>query len=359
VVLKGRGTDVFGRVARLEWDAGGAGTFREAPGGILAIKLPTSPTAAYPCVLRVTDDDGQVGLDTLRITVVPYKRLAPSKAARLAHVFEAVGGKLYALGGRHADVAPMVEEYDPAADAWRFRSPMPTPRAEFASASVDGRIYTLGGRSIVDGKQILGPVLTVESYEPATDTWHKLAPVPLDLPAMTTFGYQGRVYLFGEVWRSGRLPVLLEYDPGTDAWRELPAPKYAPSAVAVVGDRIFCLVNENQPRYVVRLHEFDLAGNVFTEREPLSSRAGGYRTAVVDGKLLLLGGTAHDRQGATERVDVYHPDRNAWTSGRAMGVVRSDHAVVSFDGRVFLHGGTRWNSWTVTDQQELDVFWPL
>src|SRR5665647_1188640 len=74
-----------------------------------------------------------------------------------------VGGKIYVIGGAHANIPgkPMteplwagvpqivvgtVEEYDPATNTWRARAPMPTGRNHFYAGVVDGKIYAVNGR---------------------------------------------------------------------------------------------------------------------------------------------------------------------------------------------------------------------
>jgi hypothetical protein len=65
--LHGAGTDVYGKVLLYEWDIGGAGHFG-ATGSDTSFSAPKVP-GVFPCILRVTDDDGLSGFDTLFITV--------------------------------------------------------------------------------------------------------------------------------------------------------------------------------------------------------------------------------------------------------------------------------------------------
>src|SRR5471032_62170 len=91
-----------------------------------------------------------------------WKVLAPMPTKRGSPVAVAVGGKIYVIGG--AAMAPgssepsvlptrphlalgTVEEYDPAANTWRARTPMPTPRNHATAGAVNGKIYVIGGRS--------------------------------------------------------------------------------------------------------------------------------------------------------------------------------------------------------------------
>ena len=65
-----------------------------------------------------------------------------------------------------------VEEYDPVNNTWRARTAMPTPRNHATTGAVNGKIYVLGGRV---GAAFISAgssnVDVVEEYDPATDAW--------------------------------------------------------------------------------------------------------------------------------------------------------------------------------------------
>ncbi len=65
--LRGAGVDGFGKIVRWEWDIGGTGLFQAGRPDTL-IQAPDS-SGVFPCVLRVTDDDGKQAYDTLIVTV--------------------------------------------------------------------------------------------------------------------------------------------------------------------------------------------------------------------------------------------------------------------------------------------------
>jgi N-acetylneuraminic acid mutarotase len=64
------------------------------------------------------------------------------------------------------------EEYDPQADRWRTRAPMPTPRSGIAAAALNGRIFVFGGESPS------GTFGETESYEPVKNEWRSWTPMP-------------------------------------------------------------------------------------------------------------------------------------------------------------------------------------
>src|ERR1700686_5240406 len=107
-----------------------------------------------------------------------WKALAPLPTKRGSAVAAVVGDKIYVIGGAAnlpgseamalmptvpQEVLGTVEEYDPASNTWRARSPMPTPRNHAAAGAVNGKIYVIGGRV---GAAFIG-VASVVSVVPA------------------------------------------------------------------------------------------------------------------------------------------------------------------------------------------------
>lgn len=73
--LEGTAADRYGRIEKMEWDIGGTGRFFEVKGGDTAVIAPSVPDDGFLSVLRVTDNRGLIGLDTVRIFVVPVRHL--------------------------------------------------------------------------------------------------------------------------------------------------------------------------------------------------------------------------------------------------------------------------------------------
>ena len=77
-------------------------------------------------------------------------------------------------------------------DSWTQATPMPTPRADFRAATVDGMIYVIGG-TVGEGTALS----IIEVYDPAMDFWTTKTPMP------TARGYYGmgeiggKIYIFG------------------------------------------------------------------------------------------------------------------------------------------------------------------
>ena len=58
-----------GAIVKWEWKIGPMGDFQTSNSGDTTVILPAAAQAAYPCVLRVTDNDGNISTDTLIVAV--------------------------------------------------------------------------------------------------------------------------------------------------------------------------------------------------------------------------------------------------------------------------------------------------
>lgn len=156
-------------------------------------------------------------------------------------------GQLYAIGGEGLEgVSGAVERYDPAQDTWIRLASKPTAVTEAQGAVLSGRIYVPGGRD-AQGR----PADVLEAYEMESNRWITVASLPRPLSAYALAAFEGDIYLFGGWDGSTYRDEILRYDAGTDRWEEigqLPFP-WAYVGAVVARDRILLLggVNEGGP----------------------------------------------------------------------------------------------------------------
>jgi N-acetylneuraminic acid mutarotase len=155
-----------------------------------------------------------------------------------------VDGKVYVIGGYTTGVSDLVEVNDPAINTWRGRAALPTARALLAAAVVGGKIYAIGGRD--NNGQALQ---VVEEYDPQTDRWRDRAPMPTARwGAAAAVGQNGRIYVFGGATAGFPRDVVEEYDPQANSWRTmqpLSSPREGAAAVTGQDGRIYLLGGYN------------------------------------------------------------------------------------------------------------------
>ena len=157
-----------------------------------------------------------------------WAKKAPMRFARSELQAAAVDGKIYVVGGGRTDMRdgkPFenqangdTDEYDPKADSWRVRTPMPEGGTHNSIAVLDGKIYIAGGFA---GRQHTLPTASVYSYDPAADTWRKLASLSGPRAAISLAAVDGKVHAIGGrvMGEETTIPTHEDYDPTSDSSR--------------------------------------------------------------------------------------------------------------------------------------------
>ena len=177
--------------------------------------------------------------------------------------FTVLDGRIHVIGGNaedhvhgpeHGDVADdnsvgTHEAYDPATDSWVRLAPMPTPRNHLGAAAVDGRIHAVLGRADGDMEMTVH-----EIYDPATDSWTSGPDVPTGRSGVAVVSHGGQLYAFGGETFGDDARTFDDaerFDPRTGEWDILPPMPTARHGLgaAVVGDAIHVISGGPQPAF--------------------------------------------------------------------------------------------------------------
>ncbi|WAR03750.1 KLH20-like protein [Mya arenaria] len=199
-------------------------------------------------------------------------------------------------------VSNMFFVFDHTSLSWVQKAKMQIPRCMFDLTIVDGYGYAVGGMD--------GTVLSsVERYDPCSNTWSLLAPLPQPLRFTTSVSLKGKLYVFGGENSETIVNTAYRYDPCSDTWTEL---------VAMATGRV-------------------LAGSV-----------------VHHGKIYVIGGNGKvsDKwkreylpEYCVSSVEIYDPDSNSWSPGPELPNALCGAGVVKFGGTILIVGGEDDKSW--------------
>ena len=228
---------------------------------------------------------------------------------------------------------------------WTTKSQMPTPRLEFSSAVVDGKIYIIGGRDANDTNTPKQVVSTVEVYNPATDSWATGPSLPVALANQMTIAVNGKIYAIGgnEEFATDTRDVVQEFDPATQQWTpKTPMPDQRASAAVSVNNGLIYIVAGAGPGVTYNsLLWYDPVADTWNAGSPLSQARTGPGGATVDGQILVYGGyssTYIPDGGYLKSVESYDPAMDSW-SARADGNPRRDFGVTVLDNLMYVFGG--------------------
>lgn len=297
-----------------------------------------------------------------------WVKLAPFPEASEEVYGVAASGKLYVFGGLAPGWKPkgLVFEYDPASDQWTKKNPMPLPAHHTALAEANGKIYVMGGFvAPQSGPPMWVPIDNAWEYDPANDTWKALPPMPTKRGSPVAATVDGKIYVIGgasthpgskETGLHPRRPhrsvdTNEMYDPATNTWatrRTMPTARNH-SAIGVVNNKIYVIGGRIGAAFMTTpatsidlVEEYDPATDQWgplkrsmpTPRSAMS--AGTYR-----GKIYVAGGEMRDEKiwGAFTVVEALDPVANRWSVMPSLAVPRHGHAVAVVGNRLHVVSG--------------------
>jgi len=225
--------------------------------------------------------------------------------------------------------------------SWMMKTHMPAPRGELAVTVLDGRLYALAGAA-----QGQDATPLAQAYNPATDTWQTLAPIPQGLSHAGATSLNGKVYVVGGFTanvHAGAVDSVFEYDPARNAWRKLASMSSPRGSVGVVAldGKVHAIGGRGLDKVTVRTHEvYDPASDKWSPAAPLPVARDHLAAIAVDGKIHVIGGRkANNTTDNTAFHDIYDPRTNTWAKAAPMPTARSAMAVVLYKGMILVDGG--------------------
>lgn len=176
-----------------------------------------------------------------------------------------VGDKLYVAGGApqtfgvslEGSAYDRLEIYDFEDEAWETGPDMPVPRHHAVGVGLGGRFYVAGGRAgLLDTNNDTPPSDEFDRYDPVSEEWERLPPLPLGAGFMGITTAAGKVVIVGgedqQQWEDGggwATPSAWAFDPSTDRWQRLPDLNVERRGMGAVtaGDRIYVLMGSYCP----------------------------------------------------------------------------------------------------------------
>ena len=317
-----------------------------------------------------------------------WVKLAPFPEPSEELLGAAAGGKMYVFAGLGPAYKPkgLVYEYDPATDKWAKKKPMALPAHHLAITEHDGKIYAFGGFVLPQsGPPAWVPTNNAWEYDPATDSWKALAPMPTKRGAASAAVVGDKIYVIGgAVPGPGQSAVVAarphrstdaveEYDPAKNTWRaraSMPTPRNHAFAGAVngkiyvIGGRVgaaFIAAGQDSSTNIGVIEAYDPTTDTWSQalrRMPTARSAGA--GGVYGGRIYITGGEYQDyRMMATLRsFEAYDPATNTWATLPSLPVSRHGLAGAVIGNRLHMVSGDVQSagSGVHVDTEEHDAF---
>ena len=268
-----------------------------------------------------------------------------------------------------------VYQYDPRADRWTRKAPIPAPVHHMAVTELDGMIYGFGGYKTPDqGPDDWQPVAFAWRYDPVADAWSALAPLPQARGAAAASVLNGRIYIAGgshACHRKGQPAAqgaphtssasVFVYDPATDTYGHA-----APLLTArnhhlleTLGGKLYALggrVGSSNAftfsNKIDLVEEYDPADDTWWPKSRMLAAHGGMLSCVHDGALYVSGGDG------LRMIEKYDVAADRWTVAAELPRPRLGASGGCIDGRLYVvtgHVRTATGSEPVADNIAIDL----
>ncbi len=264
-----------------------------------------------------------------------WRILARSPEARQEVSYVQVNGLFYLAGG-----SMLHEVYNPATDAWSTVKPLPKRLDHIQGVVVGGKIYYIGGLAGWPEPA----VSTVHIYDPGRDTFTQGAAMP-DGRGRGAGGvavYDGRIYYAGGLHEGKAVGWFDVYDPATDSWdtlTDMPTPRDHFQA-AVVDGLFYAIggrdttINATTPV----VEAFDFATGAWSVLDTsLPTPRGGFATAILGEEILTIGGEGGGK--AYDTVEAYNTKTNTWRTLTPMPTARHGIQAAVCNSGVYIAAG--------------------
>lgn len=243
-------------------------------------------------------------------------------------------------------VFDVVEVYDPGTDTWTTGTPIPNSgRAAHAGCVIEGKIYIFGGDEGYNW------VPYVEEYDPAADTWTSKEPIPQDegmgVGMFTCSAVHNKACISGG-WGAENGAVVGEYNPKKDRWtilKEMNSGRYDAAAIAHNG-KLYVIGGCPERAAIAcqnplnSIEEYNPLANTWTilptvmptPRNKLSC-------CIFKGKYFAIGGADSKGDGMTT-IEEYDPETGTWTSRLPMPTGQRDFGTAVVDGKIYIIGSS-------------------
>ena len=264
-----------------------------------------------------------------------------------------VNGKIYLLGGR--GIKP-VNEYDPKKDTWTALNASPIEMSHFQAVTYKNEIYVLG--ALTGSYPHEAPIPDIYIFNPVKNEWRKGDPIPKERlrGAAGAFVLNNKIYLVCGIqdghW-DGQVAWFDEYDPATGKWKILPdAPRARDHVQVAVADNHLLIAggrlssaktNQVLNTTIKETDLYDFATGKWTTLDPennIPTMRAGHTAVALGNKVLLIGGESGAQEAAHAEVEAFNMQTRKWERFPSLHQGRHGTQAVMLNKKIYVAAGS-------------------
>jgi N-acetylneuraminic acid mutarotase len=242
--------------------------------------------------------------------------------------------------------------FDPKSETYEELAPLPRPLNHVGVVVYHGDLYVLGGY----GERVDAQTSDrFYRYDPDTDRWSKMPAMPEPRAAMAV-GIVGQTLIVAGGARD-RVPMsdTFAFDFQTRRWSRLPNMHSRREHVgdAVAGGKLYVLGGRAPASLAVDTAErFELATGHWQTLPPLPVPAGGLAAVAVGNRVIAIGGGDDGRGTVTGAVQEFDPSRGEWSPLPSLRTPRHGQGATVVKNKIWVFGGSACAYFNATDRVE-------
>ncbi|MBT7587828.1 MAG: hypothetical protein HN558_20105, partial [Gemmatimonadetes bacterium] len=260
-----------------------------------------------------------------------WEEMAPISVGRNAYDgVETLNGKIYFVGGSDGTGSKnLAERYDPATNQWEILNPMMTERTGIACATLDGKLYAIGGQDLD----------SVEIFDPGTGAWSLGTALPSEVNHGCAISVNGKILLVGGRNSSDQsLNQVLEFNPSTNQWTakaSMPTARWAHKLV-LFKDRLWAIGGHLAHASAI-VESYDPLSNTWRTETSLTTRRDFPVTWVTAERIFVAAG--YDGNSISNTIENYELVSNQWTGEGYLPQAKFVADSASLNDKVYIVAG--------------------
>lgn len=273
-------------------------------------------------------------------TTTPYPIFVSEHNATVAE------NKIYVAGGfagsnqNFTGTTNAFYVYDPASDRWTSLAPLPKKLQHFGIATLGGKVYVTGGYTDDDFDLDNKSAYVFDPQGPNGGSWAPIADLPAERAAHSSVAVGGLLYVVGGVGADAA--AIRAYNPATNTWDSgrTPLPTLREHlTAAVVNDRIYVISGRWIAGNVGTVEEYNPATNTWTRKASIPTPRSGITSGVINSRIHVTAGEGHPSGATISSHEVFDPATDTWTTLASMPTARHGLASGVVNGRWYVIGG--------------------
>ncbi len=248
--------------------------------------------------------------------------------------------------------------FNPKTNKWTKLADIPKPATNFALATVNGKIYAIGGDQFQDANR---------EYNPETNSWKLLKPMPTARQHINCGVYGNEIFIAGGLTSWKNITQKHEvYDVLSDSWSEKAAiPSLRNNATVVSLDSHMYVIGgagtkDNIWGDVLTVETYNFNSDTWVQKNDLPQLLFGPGVTVVNNEIIVIGGQTREgtNEDATSKVFIYKAKSDQWVETTPLPTKNVFFGCTSIENKIYVIGGTvggnpNWESYSTVYEGEV------